>query len=688
MMRKGQWWLAGALALAGAARADTAPGPALLLVPGLYVVEPPAGATAPSAIHPDFRRAVGMDEGKTPDAALAPLQQRFDAAFGAEKIERVTPANKGRTYAVSLELMRADQYRVQRPDGTVDVYLPVSVRLFVTSILSGEVLYSRTLTSYSNLRVGQAELAGAAGQEVVAKAYRDTLDGLIDKVVAETRAQFRPFQVAAKVVGQRYGLFLLDRGIDAGLANGTELVNAQAAGTRVLHAGKTYAVAEPPVLGEIKVGDTLTMYASVAAANIVKPRALVLDAEAPADLQGSYAALQFAENLGDRAAFSVVPVNPTFQHVLESVSRTEGVQNAEVTQRRVPPDYFVRLRIPEPTEYDLPTNKSFSRIRVLEGVGWAELVDGQGRVVYVAQAAERREDEILDGGIAFDAADKRKIFYGNLLYSLSQKFISEVKFRQDQLEVSEGGDKGATVADPQMALATGQSVRLYRPQEPVDGIAEPMLLPLWDMTVQERNGAAVTLGADLPTAGRGEKIRKRDLVLLQSSAGAGGQAQTAGLCPTLQDKGAINVPDLHELANYAFAAGSRLPYFNPLPDLGFLKNAGFRALPGNAATAPALCYQALVKVDETARTCDDARKVCDIELQLVGGVNLLRNGVNVGKKIQMVKSQLRNVPQADSARYLQVQAAQKLFPLLADSVRQADIPAVDAATPTSPTQGK
>lgn len=687
MKRKSMWLAAGLLVLTVTAGAGPAPGPALLLAPGLYVVGDTTGQGAPSAIHADFRRAVGMEPGQTPDAVIARLQQQFDQAFAAEKIEQVTSANKGRTYSVSLELMRADQYRVVRPDGLVDLYLPVSVRIFITSILSGEVLYSRTLTDYSKQRVGQAELDADTGRKVVATAYRDTLNSLIDKVVAETRQQFKPFQVSAKVVDQRFGLYLLDRGIDAGLAAGTELVNALGAGTRVLHAGKTYAVAEPPVLGEIKVGEALTMYASVAAANIVKPRALVLDAEAPADLQGSYAALQFAENLGDRAAFSVVPVNPTFQKVLETISRMEGVQNVEVTQQRVPPDYFVRIRIPEPVEYALPTTKSFSRIRVLEGMAWAELLDQQGRVVYVTQVQERREDEALEGGIAFDAADKRKIFYGNLLYSLSQKFIADVKFRQDQLKVTEVAETTVAVADPQQALTIGQGVRLYRPHDPADGIKETMLLPIWDLTVQERSDQQASLSAELPMAGRGEKIRKGDLVLLQSSGSVGGQMQTASLCPTLQDKSSIVVRDVRELANFALAAGSRLPYFIPMPDIGFMQHAGFRALPAASSVQSSLCYQPLIKIDETARSCNDEKKLCDIELQLVAGVNLLRNGENVGRKVQVVKSQLRNVPQADSAIYLQTQAAQKLFPLLADSVRQADIPVAGAVTQTS-TQGK
>lgn len=661
--------------------------PALLLVPGVYGLKATNGTLKPS-IHADFVHAFETPDQAPFEALRARLRERFNQAFAAEKVEAITAEAKYRTYAVSLEVLRADQYQVARPDGTVDLYLPVSLRLYITNLLSGEVLYSQALTSYRQLQELQADLAGGRSAPAIAQAYREATLGLVDQLIDATRAQFKPFQVSATVVARPFGLYVVDKGIGAGIAVGTELVNAQGAGIRILHAGKSYAVGEA-TLGDIAVGEALSMYASVAAADIVKPRTLVMDADAPADLPGGYAAVQFAENLGNQAAFTVVPVNPDFQDVLQAVASTQGLQQAEVTQKRVLPEYVVRLKIAEPVVYHLTTNKAFSRLRVLSGTAWAELLDAQGRVVYVTSAQEQIEDEILDGGIAFDSADRRKVLYGNLLKALSEQFIRDVKFREDTLTVSEAGER-IVLADPQGLVSEEQSLRLYRTLT-VDGIAEPVQLPLWDMTARESVEGGRRLEKQLPVTAVEEKLRRGDSVRLQLTSSSSG-AQRAALCPSLQDKSGVTLKEVRALAYFALGAGSPLPYYGGdtrLSDaympLGVLrerlKSAGFRGELVTSAPAPAQCYQPLIKVDETRRECNETKGVCEIELQLVAGVNLLRGDTSIAKKILVVKSTLKNVPLADSFTFVQTQAAQKLYPLLADSVRQLAIPAADALSP-------
>lgn len=658
--------------------------PALLLVPGVYGLPTDAGAKG-GHIHPDFLRAIDAVEGRSPDQVNKHLKSRFDEAFSQERIDRITPATKYRTYAVSLEVIRADQYQVMRPDDTVDLYLPVSVRLYVTSILSGEVLFSQALTSYRNLRVSRETIGTKEGGDIVHAAYRENLLSLVDKVIAETREKFRPFQISARVVRREAGLFVVDRGMDAGIARGVELVNAAGEGIRILHAGKGYAVGEL-TLGEIREGDELAMYATTAAADVVKPRALVMKADSPSDLPGNYAAVLFSENLGSRAAFTVVPVNPDFQAVLQSLATTEGLQQSEVTQKRVLPDYFVRLKVSEPVLYEAPTSKGFSTLRILSGSAWAELLDAQGRVVYVTRANEQIEDQIVDGGIAFDAADRRKVLFGNLLKTLGDQFIRDVRFKQDALKVAEVSDLHVSVTDPLHRLSTGQDFRLYRSLSLPSLGAEPVLVPIWDMTATDRKGEEMALEYQLPISVQKERLRKGDIGLLQMTAEASGQPASATLCPSLQDKGSVLVPDIRALAYFAFGSGSQLPYFGgdivlseEFPTLAHererLRNAGFAKGMKETPVVPGICLQPLVKIDELSRSCDSASGLCDVELQFVAGVNLLSGNAPIGKKILVSKSQLKHVPHASSELFIRTQAALKLFPLLADSVRQLDIPA-------------
>lgn len=699
-----RYWLAlGVMGLAGlACGSDAGKGPGLLLVPGLYGVINAEGVVTNPHVHADFRRAIGMVDGAAPALVIKRLQQRFDAAFAGEKIERITPENKSRTYAVSLELMRADRYRVNRPDGTVDLYLPVSVRLYITSLSSGEVLFSRALTDYRQLRELQADLdagveneRGKVSADRIDAAFRDNVLGLVDRVIQDTRDGFKPFQINARVSGQHYGLYLVDRGIDAGIAVGTELVNPVGAGIRILHAGKTYAVGEA-TLGDIRPGEVLSMYATVAASDIVKPRALVLNADAPADLPGTFASQQLAENLGNQAAFSVVPVNPDFQAMMQHLATTDGIKQDELTQKRALPDYFVRIRVAEPVTYELPTSKSFGKLRVLEGTAAAELMDQEGRVVYVSKATAKIEDEILAGGIAFDSADRRKVLYGNLFADLSQQFIRDVRFKQDILTVTGATQTVVSIEDPQKLIAEGQSVRVYRPVGTASAGQDLTLVPLWDLSGGQRQGGIVEGLPQLPVSGKGVKIEKGDRIVLQRSGSGGSSAShVATLCSTVQDKGTVNVDDLRGLAYFAMAAASPLPFMggeislsgqhHPLNrEKNDLKHAGFRAPLQQVSGAPALCYQPLVKIDTVSRECKEDRGVCDAELQIIAGVALLKGDQVISRKAIVQKTRLQGFPLSDEKTYLATQAAPRVFSLLADSVRQLDLSLLDSPVSPSP----
>lgn len=702
-----RYWMAlgvmglGVMGLSGLACAsDSGRGPGLLLVPGLYGVINAEGAVANSHVHADFRRAIGMVNGDAPALVISRLQERFDTAFAGEKVERITPENKSRTYAVSLELMRADRYCVKRPDGTVDLYLPVSVRLYITSLISGEVLFSRAVTDYRQLRELEADLGprceseqGKAAADRIDAAFRDNVLGLVDRVIQDTRDGFKPFQINARVSGQHYGLYLVDRGIDAGIAVGTELVNPMGAGIRILHSGKTYAVGEA-TLGDIHQGEVLSMYSTIAASDIIKPRALVLNADTPADLPGAFASQQLAENLGNQAAFSVVPVNPDFQAMMQHLATTDGIKQDELTQKRALPDYFVRIRVAEPVTYELPTSKSFGKLRVLEGTAAAELMDQEGRVVYVSKATAKIEDEILDGGIAFDSADRRKILYGNLFSDLSQQFIRDVRFKQDILTVTDAAGAVVTIEDPQRLIAEGQSVRLYRSVGTAPHGQDLTLVPLWDLNGGQRQGGVVEGLPQLPVSGKGVKIEKGDRIVLQrSGSGFSSTPHTVTLCNIQQDKGTVNVNDLRGLSYFAMASASPLPFMGGEISLSEkhhslnmekndLKNAGFRAALQQVSGAPELCYQPLVKIDAVNRECKDDRGVCDAELHIIAGVALMKGDQVISRKAVSQKTRLQRFPLVDEKTYLVTQAAQRVFSLLADSVRQLDLSLLDS--PVSP----
>jgi hypothetical protein len=689
--------LAGVLPLLCSGLAMAAPDaqPSLLLVPGFYGL-PAAGKTpgTPNAadlvrkpqIHRDFLNAIGYYQpGGSP--LLSDLVSGFEHTFAENRISEVQPGNKYRSYAVSLEITRADQYRVNRPDGNVDIYLPVSVTLFFTNILSGEVLYSATMTDYRNLRETREAVDSGQATGRIHAAYRANLSDLIKGALARARDEFKPFRISAHVRDRSHGLYVLDRGLDAGIAVGSELLNPSGAGVRILYTGKNYAVGEP-TLGDLKGSDELSMYATASAGDVVKPRAMILDADAPADLPGYYAALTFGENIGNRAAFTVIPENRDFLSVLGHVAGKKGLSQQEVTQNRVPPDYFVRIKVDEPQVTVLPTSHAFGKMRVLSGSAYAELLDRSGRVIHVSRAYAHLDDEVIQGGMSFDYVDRRKVLYANLFADLSQQFIREVHFKNDVLTLERVDQPQVTINDPDERLALGQSPRLFRP-EGGSNANDSTLIPLWDLHVDGREGARVLASASLPVTSSPARIRSGDLVLLQSSSRAPAGKYRLTICASVRDIGGIPVRNGRSIAYFSMAAASTAPFaggditLSPgqrtlSVEQARLAHAGFRAPVQHAPVAATHCLQPLLKVDELARQCDAQSQTCEIDLKLIAGLQLYRQQGGEAQKLGApqalsVTSHLESVPAGSADVYIQQHASRKIEEILTSITAKVDL---------------
>lgn len=660
--------------------------PALLPVHGIYgLPSKQAGVVStplPSYISSDFLAAIGYDVG-VPTDAINWFRSETTRLFPISVIETVTPENKSRTYAVSMQITRADQYSVNKPDGNVDVYLPLAVNVYFTNILTGEVLYSATRTRYTNLTVTQAAYTAGTSKVQIEQAYRDNLKQLTTAVLEQANTEFKPLQISATVTDTWKGDYIVNKGVDAGIAVGNELVSADGSGLKIIQSGKTYAVGVP-TLGVIHKGDQLSFFSTVAAADVKKPRVLILDADTPSDYPGSYAATQFAQSLGSQASFTIVPVNPTFQAVLNDISTNQGLQQQEVTQQRQLPNYFLRMKVLPPVIYELPSNHEFSKARVFRSVAFAELVDTSGRVVYATQAEDRILDQVVDGGMAFDAKDRFKVLYANLINTLSKQFIKDVKFSTVELPLGQGASKEVTVKDQVGLLATGESIRVYRKLTSIDGVSEPVAVPIWDAQVTDRHGSDVNASLVLPSGDASHSMDvdgKNDVVIVEGSGTSSASNLAFSLCDTVNDIGTLHLPAINDVSYFALGANFKLPYFaghyaidnKTLPDaLGQYANVGFAKPVVVANINTAMCLQPLVKITETSRSCK-GDGFCEIKLQVAAGVQVLHGTEKGVKKVLSVDDTISNAPEKDINIYESYHALLKTIELMPQAISQIDI---------------
>lgn len=673
-------FLAVGVMLLGLGRAEAA-ALSLLPVEGLYGI-PDSDQAAQGHVHPDFIQAIGYG-GAAPMPVNRVFQEAMQQNFGPSLIQTVTAQNKYRTYAASLQVVRADQYTVKRPDGNVDIYLPLTLNLYFTSLLTGEVLFSKSATSYSYLTETQEQYAAGASRGRISAAYSQSTEKLVRQLVKDAAGQFNPLTIEAHILRQWEGFSIIDKGMDAGIGLGVELLNPQGAGLKVVHTEPGYAVGIP-TLGEVGAKDTLSLYSTAASHDIRKPKVLVMDADTPEGLSGQFAAIQFSENVGNKASFTIVPVNPTYQAVLQQIVRNGGLQQAEISQRRELPDYFIRIKILPPQQYDLATNQSFGRQRVFSGTAFAELVDQHGRVLFSTRANTELQDQLITGGMAFDVNDRYKVLFSNLLDTLSQSFIQQVRFNREELTLQQVDDRSVIINDPAGRLAVGQNVHLFRRLPAMDGQPE-FQVPIWELQVDERQSSQVKASYLLPFS-EGHRLPARNDDLVKVDSGTASPPSTLRLAPCggAMDKGSVPVRGLADLGYFVAGARLGLPFYGgdyavnagrvPLAEaLARLQYAGFAKPVRVESPAPTYCLEPLAKVDETRRECDESTGLCTLEFQIVTGWQARpSSGGQSIRKLLSVQSRFEKVPQDSVSEYAARRILEKIQELSPQALQQVE----------------
>lgn len=599
-MRRSLLTLSAAAALAalgGPARA--AGGVGLYVVPGIFFDDAQAGnaAALSSKIDPGFRPALEMKQ------AVAGLQQRAQAYF-KDLTPSIDGKNRLRTLALSVQVTRVSRYQIDKSDGTVDIYLPITLSLYFSNPMTGEVLQSFSKTRYDVMTVSKAQGPSTIDAKV-AQAYRDGFAALLDSALAAAAKQFNPYVVEARVADTWRGFVVLDKGYQAGIGKG-DILNDGASEIRVEYAGQGYAVAVP-VLGSPGKGTVFSRAGTMALSDVKKPRVLALVSDSNPDLSEAVVTQLFTDKLGTGAPFSTLPLNANFSQVQASIDSHTAIGH-EVSGKRALPDYFIRMVVPPARQYALPTNLSYKTQRSYQAWAFAELLSRNGRVLYAADVTQRIDDTVTDRA-GFHAADRREVVLKNALHDLADRFAKEVRFRPLTLKVSAAASDRFEVEDPGMSLQAGDTIRVYHGIGKPGSLDEEALIPTWEASVTGREGSRVSATPILPVAGKPPRPESGDVVFVDSVTGAGAGGQRLAYCPAAKSQvGSVALERFDWLA-YAGAATAKIVLINPdLAELvkgrvggqsGFAQDLSLR--PGSYDR----CLEALYRIDAKDRPCED-----------------------------------------------------------------------------------
>ena len=508
------------------------------------------GAGAASKIDPDFSSGVpGGIGGKFFD-------EKFRAVF-PEAVQIIDDSNKRRTFAVSLQVVRASKYLVKKPDGTVDVYLPITGSIYFTNIMTGEVLFTSTITEIKIASL--VSDAATAGSEKIKTLFRQNFEEVVSTLVADARKKFHPNTIGATVRNEWKDLVILDSGSEQGINRDDTMVSQKGDELSIISAGQNYALGKIQ-LGNSARGSSFSKVSNQTLAEIRKPRVLPLIDRAPQEFAEQTLVQLLSDALGAKSPISLIPVNRTYQSVLATIAAKANISQEQVRKRELP-NFFFRLNIPDPIEYEVPTNLSYKTKHIYEAIALGELVDRSGRVLFAGIGRDRIEDEVTSG-ISFDPLSRKEVVIKNALNDLANRFGAEMRFANIELPVTHGGQQ-LELRDDLGILAAGASSRVYHSIGNVDGIKGEVRVPTWDINVSEVTTERVLANTDLPIVNGAPEPSLGDIVLANSVAGQKLSTKKRFSPCAEQKLGTIDIPGYGDIAQSIFASRFTAAYFSP-----------------------------------------------------------------------------------------------------------------------------
>lgn len=456
-----------------------------------------------------------------------------------------------KTVIATLHVSRVDLWRVDKP-AAVDAYVPLTVSLFLTNALSGEVLF---VENYSTV------VQGTLSRETFLDQARAQLPGQlsasVDALVARAAVRFKPYGVSGTVRSRIGDRFVFDIGRKGGIRDG-DTIGADA---QVVYADANYSIIEP-LLGTLREGQNLSRQLAQPVEVLERPSALVVVAELPTGVSRGYVTSVFEDAIGQFAGLAVTPVNPSFS-AIRALALGEARVSSSTSSRRALPEYFVRVSLAALDPLDIPTNIEGTRRRIFEGRAFVEVMDRNGRVVFATQGVDRITEDVA-GGIAFAPEQRRDTVLKNALTKAAQNLGKDFRPAKLRLDAKASGEQVAII-DPGGALGLGATaVVLRKGSGTVAG--EAVWAPLGRVQVTSVDAAGA-----LARSMEVEPIRVRPGDQVAFESGGALLESRMRFSPCLDRQGKVDVsrrgsseqPLYGMIAVNSFAAGFRGPVYLP-----------------------------------------------------------------------------------------------------------------------------
>lgn len=628
----------------------------------------------------DFSQAIDNDVIRKQAEQL--FVQGLKQSLGEQIVDTISQKTKHRTYVASLDVLRASEY-VVRKDSTAEIFLPVTLSLKLTNVLSGEVIYSDSKTLSQPIQVLSSDIESAATKAAIQQKFQSSLLSLTQQLTQDLKTKLQVTEIDTQVIDQWKSYLVLDKGFKQGIAIQDELSSAEGDLIRVVHADSDYAVAVPVLMQDNSKRFSKISTNTRQAMN--KPKALVVDVLTYQGESKDLIEQIFSDAVGEQASFTLTPVNRRYSAMAQSISeQTALAQSTDINQRELP-EFFIRINVIPVIAYQQQIGK-MTQQQIFHSEVFAEMIDRSGRVIYSAHATDDIKDVISEGmGFSLDA--RKEVVLKNALLKLGQQFQKGIQFTRSDLKVSDSSSKSITIDDAGERLSTGMKVHIYH-QDKAAG--RDILIPTWEATVLERQGGKVTAQLDFPVSSSDRlPVRSGDRILMDSSAPIGDSKQARVLCPGLHTEQVGEIPfyGFGPLLYHAFTSQSKRPFYATgsgfkgqtlLKDavVRMTENAGFKKnMDVNFYLPKDECLQPVFKIEvkEDSVKCNSDKSNCDATLVMTSGVRRFnQKAEKIGAYGLQQEIQLKGIVQQHRHEMYNIQMFDALPKILNQIVQKAD----------------
>ena len=393
-----------------------------------------------SSIVCDFSQAIDNESIRKQVEQL--FVQSLKEGFDEQIVDTISQKTKNRTYIASLEVLRASEYIVKK-DSTAEIFLPVTLSLKLTNVLSGEVIYSDSKTLSQPIQVLATEIDSSVTKTAIKQKFQSTLLMLTQQVTQELKSKLKVSETGTQVIDQWKSYFVLDKGFKQGIAAQAELSSADGDLIRVVHADSDYAVAVPVLMQSSSKHFSKVSNNTRQAMN--KPKALVVDVLTYQGESKDLIEQIFSDAVGEQASFTLTPVNRRYSAMAQSISEQTGLAQSEDINQRELPEFFIRINVIPVIAYQQQIGK-ITQQQVFHSEVFAEMIDRSGRVIYSAHATDDIKDVISDG-MGFSLEARKEVVLKNALLKLGQQFQKGIQFTRSDLKVSGSSGQNIVIDD-------------------------------------------------------------------------------------------------------------------------------------------------------------------------------------------------------------------------------------------------